>query len=570
MNKLSEEERLAYRKRYWDDCFGTHTKAGFKGPKRKQIVDFFEGLYFGEPFRFDKKLLTKEGSGHTNLDFCFLSLIYQQHQTPEVWENFLANEAPRFGIDTFEKMIKCLDPLITNTYCDPMKWGWVGLEDYEFFKFWFGRVYQPNNYTFMHAGAVFPFSASVMSSNLTSCIFLTLAGYFHHECRFVYLYDYWKQVLLTLDPEIFHPESHTGMACFTSLDASQAKELAELKKWVAILLSNLHSEKASKKSFNESKKVTSNDQLPTMRYGMASYTANAYWQLPNLVMLRQSLTNDILTGELPESIAALNEWASHPDASPSKLLASTLQEYRYRHPATIAEQTIPKRQKPTKDIIKPDINKEIDELVIPEDMIKQIGPRLEEYRQALRECGVPVPPQPVTGANALKRLLKANQVKCAQVAMSDMEVLSNSGNALDYLRFLMPQYIMELDIEPFDGCSEPEINGYYRDLWQGVRTMTIRHKKINALKATRKESDDEPEEYDVSVNFETEDREFSFEYEVKDSYADSSVIEHLAEFHKASDLPWKFFQDSLDDTVIIYYLPESAQKLLPGSPDVIV
>lgn len=209
-------------------------------------------------------------------------------------------------------------------------------------------------------------------------------------------------------------------------------------------------------------------------------------------------------------------------------------------------------------------------MFIPDDLVKRVCPRLEEYRQALRESGMPVLRHPITGAIGLKQQLKANQVKCLQVALNDLEVLSQHDNALDYLRFLMPQYIMELDVEPFDGCCEPEINGYYRDVWRGVRAMTIKHKKIKALKAILQTSDSEYDEYDVTVTFDTEDREFCFEYEVKDSYADPSLIEHLAEFHKASNLPWKFFQDSMDDTVIIYYLPESAQKLLPGSPDVIV
>ncbi len=565
--KLSEEERLAYRKRYWDDCLSDYTKARYKGPKHKLIVDYFEGLYFGEPFRFDKKLLTKEGSGHTNLNFCFLSLMYQQHQTPEVWENFLANEAPKFGVDTYEKQVKEFDPLIFNSYYKPMKWGWTGQEDYQFFRFWFGTVYDRESYLFNGTKEVFPFGSNILSTRLTAGISMTLAGYFHHECRFAYLYDYWKQILLTINDEIFYPQSHIGMHCFTSMDDSEVKHLVEAKKWVALLLEDIHTEKKSKKNFNDRKKAIVEDHLPALPYGMESYSANAYWQLPNLVMLRQRLANDILTGELPESIAALNEWASHPDAKPEALAASTLQDIRYRHPAEPAKQGTSKRQKAKNDIVKPDVNKEIDELVFPEELVECIGPKLEEYRKALRECGVPVTRQSVTGATALKRLLKANQIKCLQVAVNDMEALSQHGNALDYLRFLVPQYVMVLDIEPFNGCSEPEINGYYRDFWQGVRTMTIQHKKIKSLKATVQEIDDE--ECDVSVTYSTEDREFSFKYEVKDSYADSSVIDHIAEFHKASDLPWKFFQDSLDDTVIIYYLPESAQKLLPGSPDVI-
>ena len=563
-----EEERLAYRKRYWDDCFGAYTKKHFTGSRKNALFEFFRALYFGEPFQFDEKLLTAEGRGHTNHNFCFLSLMYQSTQTPAVWQSFITDEAPKFGIDTFEKMVKEFDPLITNSYCDPMQWGWTGLEDYEFFRFWFGRAYEPASYTFMHEEVVFPFNSSILSSCLTAGMTSTLEGYCHHDCRFVYVYDYWKQVLFTLDPEIFYPESHICMPCFASVDDSQMRNLVEAKVWVATLLSAIHAEKELKKDFNRKKKAMCHDHLPYLPYGMESYTANAYWQLPNLVMLRQRLANDILIGEFPDSIVALNEWASHSDAEPRVLDGSTRQEYRYEHPGKSVKQGASKRHKEKKEEKKPDINKEIDELIISDELITRIRPQLEKYRAALRDCGVPIPRQPLTRAVAIKDLLKANRIKCVQVAMNDMEILSQHGSTLDYLRFLIPQHVMVLDIEPFDGCSVPEIKGYYRDLWQGLRTMTIHHKKIKSLKADLQELDDE--EYNVSVSFSTEDKDYLFKYEIKDTYADPSVIDHIAEFHKASALPWNFLQDSLDDTVIIYYLPECAQELLPGSPDVIV
>ncbi|MCK5922037.1 MAG: hypothetical protein KAG66_13930, partial [Methylococcales bacterium] len=401
-----------------------------------------------------------------------------QNQNPEAWEDFFSRIAPAWGLDTFEKLVQHFRPMTYDIFCDPMRFGWSAEEDLAYFRFWWGDRYEPENYHFMGEKRNHPYDAATVCCEVSIGIRMTLRGLRHHTCRYVHLYDYWKNAVLLLDENIFYPKSNYHHDCFRSVDERTKERLRKAKCRVASMLEKINKKEEVIKKFNDDRGKKNGDELSLRPYGMEDLDGDAFWALPELVSLRQQITDDIDNGTLPASIKALNHWASSPASDNTQLNWSTELGVKYKDPWKPA---VRKKRKTTSKA-KP---RPAPKVQIADAELNSICRKLADYRSALIDLGVTVKAEVVQDMTGIDALLKKAKLK-GQDATDYLKALSVQNDKLDFYELLIPEYYFGIWREPFDGYEESEVNTVYREIWKQVATATADHCTMEKMR-TRKE-----------------------------------------------------------------------------------
>lgn len=499
-------------------------------------------------------------------------LFLQPEQNEALWAQHFQRIRSRIGVDGAQNPVK----YATMGKCIYAHWninpsvaplhnlGWSHAEDYAYFKFLLGEIYDPDNYYFLGEKTVFPVSSLSMVERVGWNIGSMMRG--HYEAvdgKAPLLYPYWKQVILSIDPVAFEPES---------VFSRNADEVGAKMDVARVILQSLRPEYCKKKFLRKkNQKVIGGNDHPL---SVQKMSADEFWNYSAFVSLREQFLTDIDNGVFPESIKRLKHWASRPETDPegdagkrwTRLLWSTeddgihLREYEDPWSITIK---VRRSKAPKKSQLRLDTTE-----------IAALRDAIEHYRTVLHQSHVPGFSEVFDNEEKLVAFAKHGARISTDKAIERLKNLYqyHTDKAFDeeILLLLVGHYVVDLaNLEETEGG---DLNRYYRECWKDFAKVIDHHSKISKvttrrIKAAQSASNVDQLKLTIKGNAVHEffySLENRIDIEMGYYLPDAKLAEDMTVYIEKEKLPWKLHvvykegESGLTDDgdIVCYYLPE--------------